>query len=135
MILHTRYRCEVMPQTYDEKEIVPLTVARTGSDTLTEVLKAAGMQHAHHAHGCTLADAAEHKAKRVIITLRAPLSRIISGYKRQREEVSSELREKFRQSFASLNQYLDALRVNTDSKHKDALEFTWIYMHPKFWLP
>jgi hypothetical protein len=129
-----RVNCKVvMPQKYDEKEIVPLTIARTGSTTLTEVFKQAGMHHVFHNHACTLADVAEQNAKRVVVTLRDPLDRFISGYQRKKGKSFLVVRQ-MAQEFSSLNQYMDALRIKCHGMRQFALDAAYskgvMFMQP-----
>lgn len=64
-----------------------VAVARTGSLALTTAMRI-NKQFAHHDHDCTLADAVTSlpHVRHVVVALRLPLARMISGFQRRTGE-------------------------------------------------
>ena len=70
------------------RAVAPLAIARAGSDTVILTMKRweRGLSHPFpHDHYCTLEDYAARGARRVVVSLRDPVSRLISGYMRRME--------------------------------------------------
>ena len=104
-----------------------LAIARTGSETLALFLRALG-QPSHHGHDCTLVDVARAGgARRVVVSLRDPLARLVSGFQRRMEgnnerKVWNRVMAKcFDAAAGGLTRFVEALRDADDPLHTDAL--------------
>ena len=72
--------------------VVNLAIARTGSESVTRTMAAAGAA-AHHDHACSLRDASRAGYDRVVISLRDPAARLVSrlpAARRRRGEKTGE---------------------------------------------
>lgn len=69
---------------YEGGDVTNLAIARTGSESLRDAL-VHNSQPAHHNHDCTLRRVADKGAARVVVSVRHPLARIVSGYQRRVE--------------------------------------------------
>lgn len=104
------------------RHAVNLAVARTGSGSLTQAVRAMGFR-AHHDHACTLRDAARVGYDRVIMSLRDPAARVVSGFQRR---VAGGLNKQANRDFSDAfgddpDGYVEALRDNSSPRHAAAL--------------
>ena len=108
---------------------VNLAVARTGSASVRDALRRLGWA-SHHAHECALEHVRQRGARRVLVSLRAPVARVVSGF--QRREERSELNPAGRAArkganqllaaaFGSVDAFVDALRDPAHAQHAVAL--------------
>jgi len=115
------------------RAVAPLAIARAGSDTVILTMKRweRGLSHPFpHDHYCTLEDYAARGARRVVVSLRDPVSRLISGYMRRMEghsmRDSNGYNSRFDRAFSSsLESYVAALVDPHDKLHREALEVTY----------
>ena len=136
-------------------DVANLAVARTGSDSITKALQA-NRQNAHHNHDCTLADMAAVGARRVIVSLRHPAARIVSGFQRRalgqnpssrvrgdtKTSLSKTTAEKaanllFVESFVpfGVDEYVSALRLPEHPKHRAAIDATYGKKRQSYMIP
>ena len=102
--------------------VVNLAIARTGSESVTKTMAAAGAA-AHHDHACSLRDASRAGYDRVVISLRDPAARLVSGFQRRvaggaRKRANRDLADAFGDD---VDGYVEALRDVTHAKHAAAL--------------
>eukprot|EP00747_Dinoflagellata_sp_TGD_P075412 gnl/TRDRNA2_/TRDRNA2_158728_c0_seq1.p1 gnl/TRDRNA2_/TRDRNA2_158728_c0~~gnl/TRDRNA2_/TRDRNA2_158728_c0_seq1.p1 ORF type:complete len:1093 (+),score=94.02 gnl/TRDRNA2_/TRDRNA2_158728_c0_seq1:1-3279(+) len=116
---------EPLPE-LNHSAVVSVAVARTGSETVTDFLKAHG-QPAFHKHSCTLDQIMEAGAGVVIISLRDPVSRYLSGVQRRTEGNQADKRSNhmFTDNFEDADSFVTALRDVNDEKHSVALQITY----------
>lgn len=112
-------------------EVTNLAIARTGSESLTKALRKI-KQPSHHNHACTLASLAVHGARKVLVSIRHPVARIVSGYQRRLETDSQKAGNKrvnieFVKAFrmGGLESFVRALRTPGDPNHQTALNVTY----------
>ena len=126
-------------RSYEKSDIVNLAVARTGSESLTGAMKY-NRQRAHHNHDCTLESVNSNGAQRVIVSLRHPLGRIISGYQRRIEgnldykSANALFMDNFSGKFG-LDLFLTSLRVPTHALHAKALSVVYGPKRQSYMLP
>ena len=118
---------------FNPNDITNLAVARTGSQSLNKYLKL-NSHPSQHLHDCTLDAKARSGARRVIVSLRHPVARFVSGYQRRLDKSSDTVRSRkrpanvlFREMFeeTGLDDYITALRDPSHAKHRAALECTY----------
>ena len=102
--------------------VVNLAIARTGSESVTRTMAAAGAA-AHHDHACSLRDASRAGYDRVVISLRDPAARLVSGFQRR---VAGGAKKRANRDLADIfgddvDGYVEALRDVTHAKHAAAL--------------
>ena len=102
--------------------VVNLAIARTGSESVTKTMQAVGAA-AHHDHACSLRDASRAGYDRVVISLRDPAARLVSGFQRRvaggaRKRANRDLADAFGDD---VDGYVEALRDTTHAKHAAAL--------------
>ena len=102
--------------------VVNLAIARTGSESVTRTMAAAGAA-AHHDHACSLRDASRAGYDRVVISLRDPAARLVSGFQRRvaggaKKRANRDLADTFGDD---VDGYVEALRDVTHAKHAAAL--------------
>ena len=128
-------------KSYGPGEVANLAIARTGSESLTKALKK-NEQRSHHNHDCRLADVVFYGARRVVISLRHPVARIVSGFQRRLDSsLSSNIKkypnkalgENFRST--GLDDYVAALKDPRHPKHEIALDVTYGENRQSFMLP
>lgn len=133
-----RRKCRLRPRTYGRLDAVGLSIARAGSETVHLGIKQIGVE-SHHFHECTLADYAEAGARRVLVSLRDPVSRLVSGFQRRMEDIPISTRKPannlFREKFKTLDTYIDALLAPSDALHEEALKATYGGKSQNFLLP
>jgi len=138
--MRTPNRCANVLWKFHAGEITNLAVARTGSETVTQSLLVSGLP-AHHNHDCTLAAMSNRGATRLLVTLRHPVARIISGYQRRMDQNVSKNKDKqanveFAKVFSrGVDDYVSALRLPQHRYHKEALECTYGPNRQSFMLP
>jgi len=122
-------------------KIANLAIARTGSDSVSKALRA-NSQAAHHNHDCTLSHLANAGAKRVVVSLRDPVARIISGYQRRMSNSGRGKSQKFanaefRRLFSAggVDDFISALRLPDHPRHKGALMVTYGQKRQSYMLP
>lgn len=115
---------------YSRKDVVNLAIARTGSETVRKVLLQ-NNQPAHHEHRYALQDVYEKGARRVLISIRHPVSRLVSDFQRHgfgKMNHNPKLgNADFIANFHDLNTYFDALRLVDNPLHELALNVTYGY--------
>ena len=102
--------------------VVNLAIARTGSESVTRTMQAVGAA-AHHDHACSLRDASRAGYDRVVITLRDPAARLVSGFQRRvsggaKKRANKDLADAFGDD---VDGYVEALRDVAHAKHAAAL--------------
>ena len=102
--------------------VVNLAIARTGSESVTKTMASAGAA-AHHDHACSLRDASRAGYDRVVISLRDPAARLVSGFQRRvaggaKKRANRDLADAFGDD---VDGYVEALRDTTHAKHAAAL--------------
>jgi len=129
-----RSPCQLRNKSFKVPDIVAIAVARSASDA---VVKATTGGSRLHIHACTLADWAAAGARRVVVPLRDPVSRLISGFQRRMEVPGGGkvANRKFKRSFPSLNKYVDALFDPANPLHTIALKVTYPDYNQNFMMP
>ena len=119
-------------------DVVGLAIARAASDA---VVKATTGTAKLHMHECTLADWAAAGARRVVVSLRDPVSRLVSGFQRRMEGnhvqggAHAAANRIFEREFPRLDAYVDALFAPADPRHALALEVTYPDNFQNFLVP
>ena len=121
---------------YRGDEVVGLSIARAGSESVALALKRDGTP-SHHWHECGLADYARKGARRFIVSLRDPVARLISGYQRRMEmnHVKYGPNLYFTRHFKTLDAYVDALYEPENVNHSAAFDVTYGGSSQNFMLP
>lgn len=138
--LRTPNRCASVIWKFHAGDITNLAIARTGSESITKSLLESG-QPAHHVHDCTLAAMSTRGATRLLVTLRHPVARIISGYQRRMDpNVSTNKVQMANVRFAEffsrgVDDFVSALRLPQHRYHREALECTYGPDRQFFMLP
>ena len=138
--LRTPNRCASVLWKFHAGDITNLAIARTGSESITKSLLESG-QPAHHVHDCTLAALSNRGATRLLVTLRHPVARIISGYQRRMDpNVSTNKVQMANIIFAEVfsrgvDDFVSALRLPQHRYHREALECTYGPDRQSFMLP
>ncbi|KAH8096411.1 hypothetical protein JL720_3782 [Aureococcus anophagefferens] len=87
-------------------------------------------------HECALADWAAAGARRVVVSLRDPVSRLVSGFQRRMEGgAPTAANRAFAREFPRLDAYVDALFAPADPRHALALEITYPDKNQNFLVP
>jgi len=126
----SRKRCHRGGSPIGPGDVIPLAIARAGSDTVIHTMQRwERKENAHeygHDHTCTLADYAAKGARRVVISLREPVSRLISGFMRRMEgHAEHDYNKRFEKAFKTPDSYVTALVDPRDKLHREALEVTY----------
>eukprot|EP00617_Octactis_speculum_P018500 CAMPEP_0185747222 /NCGR_PEP_ID=MMETSP1174-20130828/5837_1 /TAXON_ID=35687 /ORGANISM="Dictyocha speculum, Strain CCMP1381" /LENGTH=375 /DNA_ID=CAMNT_0028422289 /DNA_START=196 /DNA_END=1323 /DNA_ORIENTATION=+ len=132
-----RSTCQLRMKNFEVPDIVAIAVARSASDA---VVKATTGGDELHIHACTLADWAAAGARRVVVPLRDPVSRLISGFQRRMSSNSTGgwgkvANREFKRSFPSLDKYVDALFDPANPLHAIALKVTYPDHNQHFMMP
>lgn len=103
-----------------------LALARTGSTTLTKLMRKIGMPNTHHNHALTVSDMYEKGARNLLSTIRPPDERFQSGHSRRLENhvPKKHCNQEYRKRFKTVNDFVDTLRRSDDANHqwaRDAL--------------
>ena len=124
-------QCFTDTQSIASSAVSFVAVARAGSDFVQETLKASdpSMGFVHHCHDCRLADLEQLGARKVVLVLREPASRIFSGLHRRAEAHggNKEANIQFMRHFhgpGMANDYIDALRNQSHPLHSAAMAVT-----------
>jgi hypothetical protein len=121
---------------YSQADVTFVAVARTGSTSLQRAIENnARFQPVMHTHRCTLEDLENQGARRVVLAMRDPVARLVSGVHRQLDlaagGANSTSAHEFWRILARLgynnaadasNTYLDALRSPQHPLHGTARE-------------
>lgn len=145
-LLETReaaLRCRLEIDAYYKSGIANLAVGRTGSESLTNAFEK-NQIYAHHNHDCSVMAVVAAGAKHVMLTLRHPVSRVISGVQRRAKRLRINERKAANRLFndvfikndiISCNPYLDALRNSSHPDHPQALNVTLGRNRQSYMLP
>jgi len=114
-------------RTFAPTDVVALAIARAASESVVKATTSAKLQwHSLHLHECALADWAAAGARRVVVSLRDPVSRLVSGFQRRVEGgAPTAANRAFAREFPRLDAYVDALFAPADPRHALALEITY----------
>jgi hypothetical protein len=129
-ILDDYRRCRMYSSNKTSSSIINLAIGRTGSGTLKQALIMNNLP-GHHTTQCTALDAQKAGYHAVVLTIRDPAARILSGFQRREEMASHSKVENvaFNKEFMSrkkgINNYIDALRDPNHHQHQIALELTY----------
>ena len=123
--------CHLPDFSGNNKTVLVLPVARAASESLTKAMYRAGQPrwHCHHCRVQSLFAKAGENIREVVVPLRDPVARIVSGYQRrcERHFMSKVENRLLVEDFTSLNSFIDALRDSSHEKH--ALAMTMVYKH------
>ena len=136
-------RCHVPDFGGNNKSVLALAVARAGSESLSEAMRRAGQPLFHH-HHCRARDLFARAGKNIralVVPLRDPVARIISGYQRRCEgnlggehEINRVLVREF-VCPNGLNSWIDALRNSSHEKHALATRLVYKFNAQTNFLP
>ena len=139
-ILWDYRHCRMYTAEEKKSSIINIAVGRTGSGTLKQALIQNGLP-GHHTTLCTALDAQWAGYQAVVVTIRDPVARILSGYQRREEgETSSKIENKmFMANFTGkgkdVNYYLDALRDRHNKMHLTAKQLTYGPSRQSYMIP
>jgi len=124
---------------FESSNVAGLAIARTGSTSVIANLESLpDNEHAvDHNHDCILKDVLDSGAQHVVVSLRHPVARILSGVQRRFEgyKTKKHANLEIKRSFGNFNHFLDALRDAHDKKHKKAMKMTHCWNCQNFFLP
>lgn len=128
-ILREHAHCKLEPSKESGSSIINIAVGRTGSGTLKQSFLRNELP-GHHATLCTALDVQNLGYDAIVITIRDPVARLLSGYQRRAEGTTLKKTENlmFYNAFTkdrNVNHYVDALRDVTHPLHVSALELTY----------
>lgn len=128
--------CNLNNLRWRPRDAVGLSVARAASETVHARLKGQGAPSVHR-HECALADYARAGARRVVVSLRDPVARLVSGFQRRVEGNNARHADNaaFVAHFETLDAYVDALLDADDASHGAALNVTYGGTRQNFMLP
>mmetsp|Transcript_25950 Transcript_25950/g.47862 ORF Transcript_25950/g.47862 Transcript_25950/m.47862 type:complete len:563 (+) Transcript_25950:49-1737(+) len=122
--------CGPLPEMH-KNSVVSLAVAHAASQTVTNFLNDYG-QPAIHDHSCTQSLVAASGARHVIIPLRNPTSRLISGFQHFINSADGSQGDGYYSSalnsggqFPNFNAFVNALRDTENIKHAEALDLAY----------
>lgn len=138
-----RYRdpeCDL--KSYNESNIGNLAIARTGSESLTRAL-ARNNLYAHHKHDCDIVSLVAKGARTVMVSLRDPVTRLVSGVQRRaskdRMNKKKAANKQFKSLFIETNRVSDhffaALRDSSHPLHPQALGVTFGPRRQSYMMP
>jgi hypothetical protein len=139
-ILRDYTHCRMRPANTTHASVINLAVGRTGSGTLKQALLINDLP-GHHTTYCTALHAQRAGYQAVVLTIRDPAARILSGYQRRAEGATTSKEENaaFNDEFVGkkkgVNFYLDALRDPKHPKHRIALELTYGRNRQSYMIP
>lgn len=140
---HASQRCGLEDGAYNASDVANLAVGRTGSESLKRSFKHNHIFH-HHNHDCSVGSVVTAGAKEIIVTIRHPVSRVISGIQRRGMESSVNRKKLANRQFVetfiqdgvvSCNPYLDALRNSSHPNHSQALNVTFGHNRQNYMMP
>ena len=107
--------------TFAPTDVHLLSVARAGSESVHHALQANVGYRVRHTHECTLRDVLSAGAKRVLVPVRHPLARLVSGFERNSalNRAADPLFSFFQSGGA--DGWLSALRNTHDGRHRLAM--------------
>jgi len=115
-----------------------LSVARAGSNTVKRHLAQRNVP-SYHYHECSLAAYARAGARRVVVSLRDPVARLVSGFQRRFDEHISQKRPAnvlLISTFSmGLDVYVDALFDPAHAAHAAALSCTYGHLIQNYMIP
>ena len=140
-ILHDYTHCGMYTSEESKSDIINIAIGRTGSGTLKQAFLMNKLP-GHHTTYCTALDAQRAGYKAVVVTIRDPVARILSGYQRREDgnPDSNKIENRmFQREFCGegtdVNFYLDALRDRDHRKHRTALELTYGPTRQSYMIP